>query len=136
MRIDAPASAIWDVLIDFESYPQWARDIKETRIVATGDDGRPSEVLYRAAAMGRSTTYTLRYDWDGAPNRLGWSLVEGDIMRGLDGAYLLDADGDATEVTYDLRVDLVIPLPAFVKRRAEARIVTTALRALRTRVER
>lgn len=136
MRIDAPQQAIWDVLVDFESYPSWARDIKETRVVATDADGRPAEVLYRAAAMGRSTTYTLRYDWSSAPDRLGWSLAEGDIMRALDGAYEFRADGDATDVTYHLSVDLKIPLPAFVKRRAEARIVSTALRSLRSHVTR
>ncbi len=38
--------------------------------------------------MGRSTNYTLRYDYSGAPERLSWSLVEGDIMKSLDGSYL------------------------------------------------
>ena len=39
-----------------------------------------------------------------------------------------------TDVTYHLRVDLIIPLPGFVKRRAEARIMSTALTELRSYV--
>jgi hypothetical protein len=38
-------------------------------------------------------------------------------------------------VTYHLEVDLLVPLPGFVKRRAESRIVSAALRSLRTHLE-
>jgi uncharacterized membrane protein len=135
MRIDAPLTEIWSVLTDFEQYPQWARDLKEARVLQRDDEGRATTVHFRAAAMGRSTTYTLRYDWSDAPNRLPWELVDGDIMRVLDGVYeLAEADG-ATDITYHLRVELAIPLPGFVKRRAEARIVGTALQELRDHIE-
>jgi hypothetical protein len=44
-------------------------------------------------------------------------------------------DPEATEVAYELAVDLIIPIPGFVKRRAEARIIKTALSELKARVE-
>ena len=57
-------------------------------------------------------------------------------MRVLDGAYeFTEVDDGTTDVSYHLRVELAVPLPAFVKRRAEARIVGTALRELRDHVE-
>ncbi len=134
MHIEAPLERIWAVLTDFESYPTWARDLKESTVVQRDDQGRATLVRFRAAAMGRSTTYTLAYEWDDAPHRLPWKLVTGDIQRVLDGAYeFAEVDG-GTDVTYHLRVDLAIPLPAFVKRRAEARIISTALRELRAHV--
>ena len=134
MHIEAPLERIWAVLTDFEAYPTWARDLKEATVVQRDDQGRPLLVRFRAAAMGRSTTYTLAYEWDDAPHRLPWKLVNGDIQRVLDGAYeFAEVDG-GTDVTYHLRVDLAIPLPAFVKRRAEARIISTALRELREHV--
>jgi hypothetical protein len=85
--------------------------------------------------MGRSTSYTLLYDH--GPSHLGWKLVRGDIMRKLDGSYALApaGSGGRTLVTYHLAVDLVIPLPGFVKRRAEQKIIHTALRELRAHVE-
>ena len=95
-------------------------------------------MLYRAAAMGRSTTYVLRYDHSEAPHRLPWVLERGDIMRKLDGAYALTPDPDdaqRTKVVYDLIVELVIPLPGFVKHRAEHKIIHTALRELQVHVE-
>jgi uncharacterized membrane protein len=134
MHIEAPLERIWAVLTDFESYPTWARDLKEATVVQRDDDDRPSLVRFRAAAMGRSTTYTLAYDWTDAPHRLPWKLVSGDIQKVLDGAYEFTETDTGTDVTYHLRVDLAIPLPGFVKRRAEARIISTALRELRAHV--
>jgi ribosome-associated toxin RatA of RatAB toxin-antitoxin module len=136
--ISASPERCWAVATDFERYPEWARDLKEAHVVSRDDEGRAVEVAYRAAAMGRSTAYTLRYEYD-APYRLSWMLVKGDIMRRLDGAYEfspVEGDEDATDVVYHLTVDLVVPLPGFVKRRAEARIIHLALRELKAHAER
>lgn len=137
--INASPARVWDVLTDFDSYPTWAHDLKSATVVSRDAEGRPRDVAFRAAAMGRSTSYTLCYDYDGAPHVLAWGLVEGDITRKLDGSYQLqplDEDPNRTEVTYHLEVDLVMPLPGFVKRRAEARIMSAALRHLRDHLER
>jgi hypothetical protein len=56
----------------------------------------------------------------------------------LDGSYELapvEDDPEKTDVTYQLTVDLILPLPGFVKRRAESKIINTALRELRAYVE-
>jgi len=137
IRIDASVERCFATLVDFASYPEWAGDLKEVTVVETDADNRAVVVEYRAAAMGRSTTYQLRYDYSAAPDRLGWELVEGDLPRELDGAYVLTAaDGEAaTNVVYELAIDLVYPIPGFVKRRAEGRIIKTALSELKARVE-
>jgi hypothetical protein len=137
--IQAPVQLCFETLTDFERYPEWAGDLKEAKVVERDGEGRALVVEFRAAAMGRSTTYRLRYDYSGAPNRLGWQLDTGDIQRELDGAYELrpsQDDPDTTEVSYELSVDLIMPIPGFVKRRAEARILKTALDELKARVER
>jgi hypothetical protein len=124
------------VLTDLERYPDWAADIKAVTVESTDDEGRPSRVTFRAAAFGRSTSYTLLYDYSGAPDTLSWAQVQGDITRRLDGSYELSPSGDGgTEIVYRLIVDLKVPLPGFVKRRAEGRIMSTALRELKAFVE-
>lgn len=137
--IAASAAELYEVLLDFEAYPSWARDLKAVEVLERDAEGRGVIVRYRAAAMGRSTSYTLRYDHAGAPNSLPWALVRGDIMRRLDGAYTLTPDPDdpgRTHVAYELAVDLVIPLPGFVKHRAEIKIMHNALRELQAHIER
>jgi hypothetical protein len=126
----------YEVLTAFEAYPEWAADIKAVTVDERDDQGRAVRVTFRAAAFGRSTSYTLRYDYHAAPSELSWTQVAGDLTRRLDGSYELVSSGDgATEITYNLVVDLKVPLPGFVKRRAEGRIMGTALRELKSRVE-
>jgi hypothetical protein len=137
--IEAPVEQCFETLTDFERYPEWAGDLKEAKVVERDTEGRATIVEFRAAAMGRSTTYRLRYDYSGAPNRLGWQLDHGDIQRELDGQYELEPASDGsgrTDVSYELSIDLIMPIPGFVKRRAEARILKTALDELKERVER
>ena len=136
ITVDASVEACFAVLLDVEHYPEWVPDLKSIRVVERDDEGRGSVVEFRAAAMGKSTTYQLRYDYEGAPHRLAWTLEKGDVERSIDGAYLLaDAGDGTTEVTYELSIELVIPLLGFLKRRAEERIIRAALPQLKARVE-
>jgi ribosome-associated toxin RatA of RatAB toxin-antitoxin module len=126
----------FQVLTEFEAYPEWAADIKSVTVHERDNQGRAVRVTFRAAAFGRSTSYTLRYDHQAAPGELSWRQIAGDLTRRLDGSYELAPAGDGqTEITYRLVVDLKVPLPGFVKRRAEGRIMGTALRELKARVE-
>jgi hypothetical protein len=62
-------------------------------------------------------------------------MVKGDIMRAIDGSYTFSpAAGGSTDVTYTLSIELIVPLPGFVKRRAEVRIVNS-VKDLKARVE-
>ena len=136
MIIRGAPEECYAVLTEFERYPEWAADIKAVTVDTRDSQGRPAQVTFRAAAFGRSTSYTLLYEYSDAPDELSWVQVSGDITRRLDGSYRLSASGDGgTEITYSLVVDLKVPLPGFVKRRAEGRIMGTALRELKAVVE-
>jgi hypothetical protein len=133
--IAATPERVWAIAADVERYPDWAKDVKDVVVRARDGEGRPIEVEFRASALGRSTHYTLGYDYGDAPSVLAWRLIRGDIMSTIDGAYhfSISADG-GTEVRYDLVIELVVPLPGFVKRRAEVRILNT-VRELKARAE-
>ncbi len=135
ITIAAPPERVWEIALDIERYPEWARDVKAVAVKARDDEGRPTEVEFRASALGRSTHYTLGYEYGDSPRVMSWRLVRGDIMRRVDGAYTLTPTSDGgTDVRYDLSIDLVVPLPGFVKRRAEVRILNT-VRELKVRAE-
>jgi uncharacterized membrane protein len=138
MVVGASPARTWDVLTNFPDYPVWAHDLKSVSVLQEDGEGRGVLVAFRAAAMGRSTSYTLRYDYTDAPRVLAWRQEEGDVTRKLDGYYELeplDDDSESTSVVYNLTVQVVIPLPGFVKRRAEGRIIHTALSELRDFLE-
>lgn len=135
MTVRATPERCFDIAADFERYPQWAADIKEVRVLERDAQGRGTVVAFRTAAFGRSTSYTLAYDYAKAPSELSWVEEKGDLTRKLDGTYRFEPSGSDTEVTYHLVVELVVPIPGFVKRRAEGRIMHTALKELKARAE-
>ena len=82
--VAAPVDRCFAVASDFERYPDWAPDIKECHVLARDDQGRGARVAFRTAAMGRSASYILEYNYASAPVELSWRLLEGNIMRVLD----------------------------------------------------
>jgi ribosome-associated toxin RatA of RatAB toxin-antitoxin module len=136
MTVSSPPERCYAVVSEIERYPEWAGAVKEVEVLERDQEGRPTLVAFRTAAFGRSTNYKLAYDYSEAPRVLAWRLVQGDITSRLDGSYVFDpAEGGGTEVTYHLEVELRVPLPGFIKMRAHGRLVATALRELRARVE-
>lgn len=136
--IQARPEDLFAILTDFEAYPSWSGDVKAVRVLQRDEAGRGIRVVFRVAAFGRSTTSTLVYDYAGAPLRLSWIQAKGDLTRRYDGSYVFEAAGDSevTEVTYQIIVELKVPLPGFVKRRAESLVGVKALRELKARAER
>lgn len=135
ITIAAPPDAVWAIATDLERYPEWAHDVKDVVITARDGEGRPGQVEFRTSALGRSTHYTLEYDYSEAPGVLAWTMVKGDIQRSIEGAYrFAPTDDGGTQVQYDLAIELVVPLPGFVKRRAERRILN-AIRELKVFAE-
>jgi carbon monoxide dehydrogenase subunit G len=131
--IDAPPAAVMQVIADFEAYPSWAQGVKKAEPVDAGE--RPEQVYFELDASPIKDAYTLAYDWDG-DRGVSWGLVEGKMLKAMDGAYILEDRGDGTtEVTYRLAVDISIPMIGMLKRKAEKVIIDTALKGLKKRVE-
>lgn len=133
--VNASPETIFAVVADFEHYADWVSDLKRIEVVSRDEEGRALDVEFRAAAFGRSTTYTLEYDYAKAPHELSWRQVRGDLTETLDGSYRFEADGDETRVTYELEVELLVPIPTFIKSRAAYRIQTQALQELKAQAE-
>ena len=98
--VNAKPEALYELASDFANYPSWVADLKKVTIVATDESGRPLDVEFRAAAFGRSSTYTLRYNYDDAPTTLRWSQVSSDLTTTLNGSYTFTADGSGTRESF------------------------------------
>ena len=133
--IDAAPEAVVDVIADFDAYPQWAKGVTKAERVVEGADGRAEQVFFALDVSPIKDEYTLSYDWDG-DRQVTWTLVEGKMLRALDGAYELRDRGDgSTEGTYRLALDVSIPLIGMLKRKGEKILIDTALKGLKKRVE-
>jgi ribosome-associated toxin RatA of RatAB toxin-antitoxin module len=133
--IDATPTAVMDVIADFPAYPEWAKGVQVAEPLGTGADGRAERVRFRIDVSPIKDEYTLAYVWEDE-RRVSWTLVEGTLLRSLDGEYVVADRGDGTsQVTYSLTLDLAIPLIGMLKRKGERVLIDTALHGLKKRVE-
>jgi ribosome-associated toxin RatA of RatAB toxin-antitoxin module len=133
--VNAEPAAVMSVIADFDAYPKWAQGVKKADVVKEGGNGRAEQVYFELDASPIKDQYTLEYDWNGDES-VRWWLVQGKMLKGMDGAYeLVDRGDGSTEVTYRLAVDISIPMIGMLKRKAEKVIIDTALKGLKKRVE-
>jgi ribosome-associated toxin RatA of RatAB toxin-antitoxin module len=133
--IDADPRTVMDVIADIGSYPQWVSEYKETEVLEADEQGYPLTARLHLDAAVLRDTMVLAYVWPADRTSVRWSLVSSTLLKALDGAYILRPKGSGTEVTYELAVDLMIPMIGLLKRKAERRLTDTALKDLKKRVE-
>ncbi|MEU3465517.1 SRPBCC family protein [Streptomyces sp. NPDC006733] len=136
ITIEAAPADVMGVIADFTRYPEWTGEVKEAEILSADDRGRAEQVRLLLDAGAIKDDHTLAYRWVG-DNEVHWSLVKSQMLRTLDGSYAVaPLDGGArTEVTYQLTVDVKIPMLGMIKRKAEKVIIDRALAGLKKRVE-
>jgi ribosome-associated toxin RatA of RatAB toxin-antitoxin module len=133
ITVAASIDTVWNVITDVESYPEWTDGVEETQILATTVEGYPHQAYFRVDAKVSEVTYTIEYRYDDYD--VSWHLVEGELLSKLDGTYELAPDGDSTHVRYSLEVDVDLPIPGFMKKRAARTILEQGLSGLKARAE-
>lgn len=133
VTIRATPEEILDVVLDLEDYPRWADGMKDVTVTERDDHGRPVLARFLVDARVAEIDYVLRYDHSGP--HLTWSLERGDVVNQLDGEYAITERDGVCDVEYSLEVDVTLPVPRFLKKRAARVILDTSLRGLREQVE-
>ncbi|MCV7401029.1 SRPBCC family protein [Mycobacterium fragae] len=133
--IDAEPGTVMKVIADIDAYPEWVSEYTEAEVLEADDQGYPKVARMVLDTAILKDTLVFSYDWPKDRNSVRWSLVSSSLLRSLEGAYLLRPKGSGTDVTYELTVDLAIPMIGLLKRKAERRLTDTALKDLKKRVE-
>ncbi|MFI6461942.1 SRPBCC family protein [Streptomyces sp. NPDC050528] len=135
ITIEAAPAEVMEVIADFARYPDWTGEVKEADVLKTDERGRAEQVRLVMDAGAIKDDQVLAYTWT-SDNEVSWTLVKSQMLRSLDGSYVLKSTGaGATEVTYLLTVDVKIPMLGMIKRKAEKVIIDRALAGLKKRVE-
>ena len=134
--IAASPAQVMAVIADLPAYPQWSDGLTKVEVISIyEDDGLPADARFYLDSGPIKDVYELEYDWDG-DHKVSWTLTKGDLLTAMDGSYeLTDRGSGTTTVDYRLSVDVKIPMIGMLKRKAERRIVDTALKGLKERVE-
>jgi ribosome-associated toxin RatA of RatAB toxin-antitoxin module len=135
IHIEADPATVLKVIADIDSYPEWISEYKEAEVQERGADGYPKVVRFVMDAGIIKDTLVMSYVWPEDRHSLSWTLVSSSLLRSLDGTYRLAPKGSGTDVTYELSVDLALPMIGLLKRKAERRLTESALKDLKKRVE-
>jgi uncharacterized membrane protein len=136
ITIDAPIDAVRAILFDLAAYPTWSTAIKSAEVKATDDQGRATSVKVSIDAGMMKDRVLLNYDWSAAPDRLEFSLEDADLLTAMNGAYITKSiDADTTSVTYELGVEVSMPIPAMMRTKAEKATIDQALAQLKEHAE-
>lgn len=136
VEIDAPLAEVAEALYNIAGYPEWLSSIKSVEVVESDGEGRVLKANVSVDAGVMKDRATLEYDWSAAPNEVAFSLDEADLMTAMDGKYILKAlDSDTTQVTYQLGVELSLPVPRMMIAKTEKTTIDQALSELKARFE-
>ena len=130
--IEASPEEVLDVIADVESTPEWQSAQQSAEILDTTDDGRPRQVKMKVKSAGITDELVVEYTW--ADNGASWSLVSSKQLKKQEGKYTLTPQGDKTKVKFELTVDVSVPIPGFVLKRAIKGAMNDATDGLRKRV--
>lgn len=132
--IDASPDVVWNVITDLSRYPEWADGVRSTEVMEANEDGSPHRARFVIDAKVSEITYVIEYTYENYD--ITWNLVEGDLISQLDGIYqLYETDEGGTDVEYGLEVDVDLPLPGFMKKRAARTILEQGLKGLKGQAE-
>jgi hypothetical protein len=136
VEIEAPIDTCFAAIIDYETFPTWQGAVTDTEVLDWDTKGRGKRVRLFVDAKVRQVDYTLDYSYE-EPTRIEWDFVEGNGINGADGHYLFeDLGGDRTRATYKLGLEVGIPLPGPVARRAHKSTLKGSVEDLKKEAER
>jgi ribosome-associated toxin RatA of RatAB toxin-antitoxin module len=135
-NIEASSEAIFAILKDLDSYPQWSASIKSVEIAERDGAGNPSKANLKVEAGVLKDRVSLDHDWSKAPNEISFTLEDAGLLTEMSGIFTLKSlDADTTEVSYQLKVALSMPVPDIMRKKQEQATIDQELAKLKAHAE-
>jgi carbon monoxide dehydrogenase subunit G len=136
VEVSASLDEVAAVLTNLASYPEWLSSFKKVEVEESDDQGRATKATVTIDAGVMKDRATLEFDWSNAPAEISFSLDEADLMTAMNGKYSLKSlDADSTLVTYELGVELSMPVPRMMIAKTEKASIDAALKELQAQFE-
>lgn len=103
--IDTPLDRFYDLVVDYERYPEFVPGIKACRVKNGGPE---KHVEYELDLGVKRLRYVLRME-EARPRRVSWSLVSGDLMKVSNGSWELADENGRTRAHYSVEIQIARP---------------------------
>lgn len=132
IEIEAPIQLVYDVIIDYERYPEFIADMEAVEVVRR--DGDTVEASFQLNLIKR-IHYTLELVGE-PPHRVRWSLVTSKLFQTNDGGWELEEIGEGrTRATYSIDVGFGLAVPKAISNRLIGSSLPATLEAFKQRAE-
>ncbi len=121
-----------EVLADVDALPSWSAVHRRIKVIDRYPDGRPHHVKTTMRLMGITDIELLEFHW--GDNWMVWDAEPNLQQRGQHVEYNLTPEVDRTRVRFDIIVDLAMPIPEFLIKRAKTLVLDVAIERLQRRV--
>jgi uncharacterized membrane protein len=136
VTIEAPVEEVSAILKNLEAYPSWSSSIRSVEVNERDGAGNPSKVRVKVEAGPLKDSVSLSYDWSEAPGKIAFSLDDANLLTEMTGAYLVKDNGDdTTDVTYQLKVAISMPVPEMMRKKQEESTIKLSLSELKSHAE-
>jgi ribosome-associated toxin RatA of RatAB toxin-antitoxin module len=130
--IQAPLEKVFRVVTDYERYAEFLPEVK--RVSTSERSGNRVKVHYEVEVIKR-IRYTVQLIEE-PPQRVSWTLVEGEVMRDNRGSWLLEAVGQGkTQATYSIEMALGPLVPKAIVKALVETSLPKMLEAFKKRAE-
>ncbi len=130
--IKAPLDKVYKVITDYENYPKFLTE--QTGVTIKSRNGNIVEATFGLKVV-MEIKYTLRMV-ESPPNKLAWTMVDGQMMKSNTGSWLLESQGEnETKATYSIEVALKGLVPKSVSTGLIETTLPKTMEAFKARAE-
>lgn len=108
-----PIEVVYQVVADFESYPEFVSGVKHVKIVR--EKNQIQWVRYQVVLI-KTFEYELKTTLE-KPHKIQWELTQGELFQKLTGYWQFKPVQQHTQATYCLDIELKLKVPDFIAKR-------------------
>lgn len=129
--MDVPPKVIYDVVLDFENYPEFLPDVKEA---TTEKKGKQIFASFEISVI-KKIHYTLAFTT--VPGKkISWSFVKGDLFKNNQGYWgFEELKKGQTKAIYHIEVDFGFMVPSLITNKLLGSNLPTMMERFRKRAE-
>lgn len=109
IAIKAPRDKVFEIVTDFAKYPKFIPEVEAVKVISKTKTRAKATFTVNLVKM---INYTLDFRMT-APNKIGWTLVEGDFMESNDGSWVFTAlEKNLTDAAFSVNIGFPFWVPS------------------------
>lgn len=100
----------FNILIDYEKYPEFLKDVKSCKVVPSSDGEKRVEYVI---SVVKDISYTNKH-YETRPSEVKWIFEKGDLFKSMKGGWRLEDMNGKTKATYVIAAEFGIFVPGMI----------------------